>query len=683
MEQVCQSRVIPGMTHLIFTRRRTQIGAVFVGLLIAAVIVILATLDLAPFIASRASAALNKPVSIASAKLQLSFKPRVMLEDVKVGAIGSNGRADFADAESMRVSINLWEFLTGDLVFPEVQVSNAHLALTRDAKGNVNWTDEKEKKEAVTAPEIPEIQSLNIKNTTVTYRDEMTSTNLALNVETQEPPGGTEPTLRVRGTGTYKGAQAKLDVKGGSILMLRDTIKPYPLNGTFSAGDTDVTLSGTVTDPTHFTGLNVKLQIKGKNADELFPLFGIAIFPTPPYTLETKLDRDDGKWILTDIAGVVGETDLAGKLTWDVSNAKPRLDGALHSKSLKLKDMAGFIGAAPGDATTPVEVKMEAADREKKRRVEMGEGEKVVANALAIPDQPMSLEKLNSMNAKVKLTADTVVTKGFPIDTLSVDLELKDGVLRLKPLNFNVENGRLGFDIAVNSNTAPVKTDINIAVEKFPLHRLLGEVDKSLETSGNNWGAIGGRIELHGTGNSMHKIMATSEGSVALLAEDGQISLLLVELMDLDIAESLGILLTKDRPVKIRCMALDMSVEKGLMNSRTFVIDTADSAIIGSGTADLGREVFDLKLNPKPKDNSLAAIRAPILIKGSFGKPSIGPDMGVVTARGGVAVALGVVLTPFAALLPLIEIGRGKDMNCSQLIQSTAETAAQQKGPKP
>jgi hypothetical protein len=670
------------MAPPLYKRRGPQVGAVLIGILIAGAIIILATLDLAPFIAARASAALNKPVSIARAKLELSFKPRVMLEGVKVGTVGSNGRADFADAETMRVSVNLWELLTGDLVFPEVQVSNARLALTRDAKGNVNWSDEKEKK-AISAPEIPEIQSLNIKNTVVTYRDDITSTNLTLNVETQEPPGGQEPTLRVRGTGTYRGVPSKLEVKGGSILMLRDTITPYPLNGTFSAGNTDLTMSGTVIDPTHFTGLNVKLQIKGQNADELFPLFGIAIFPTPPYTLDTRLDRDGSKWILTNIAGVVGDTDLSGKLTWDVSNDKPRLDGELHSKSLKLRDMAGFIGAAPGDATTPVEVKAEAADREKKRRVEMGEGEQVVANELAIPDRPMSLEKLNSMNAKVKLTADTVVTKGFPIDTLAADLELKDGILKLRPLNFNVENGRLGFDIVVNSNTAPVKTDVNIIVEKFPLHRMLGEIDKSLETSGKNWGAIGGRIQLQGTGNSMHKILATSDGSVALLAEDGQISLLLVELMDVDIAESLGILLTKDRPVKIRCMALDMSVEKGLMNSRTFVIDTADSAIIGSGTADLGREVFDLKLNPKPKDNSLAAIRAPILIKGSFGKPAIGPDIGVVTARGGAAVALGLVLTPFAALLPLIEIGRGKDMNCSQLIQSTAETAAQQKRSKP
>jgi uncharacterized protein involved in outer membrane biogenesis len=661
------------MQRRFYTSRGFRAGTIIFGLVLALCIVALATADLAPIIANRISSALDKPVTIASAKLKLSFRPRIAMEDVKIGQV-ANGRADFADAQSMRVSIDLWEFITGDLVLPEVQLVNARLNLTRDANGNVNWSSDKKPADRAD-PDLPQIETLNVKDTVVTYRDEMTATNLKLNVETQEPLNGKEPTLRVRGEGTYQNRAAKLDMRGGSILKLRDNTSPYPVNGTFSAGNTEVSIAGTITDPTRLTGLNIKLEVKGQNADELFPLFGVAIFPTPPYTLTTKLDRDGEKWVLTDMTSVFGETDIAGKLTWDVSGKKPRLDGTLHSKSLKLRDMAGFIGAAPGDIETPIEIRTKAADREKERRIEMGQGDVKVANVLLFPDRPMSLEKLNSMNAKVKLTADTVVTKGFPIDRLSVDLVLDDGVLKLKPLDFNVEDGRLGFDITVNSQAKPIKTDVNIAVERFPIRRLLGKVDKSLEENGTSWGAIGGRIELHGTGDSMHKIMATSDGDVALLAEDGQISLLLVELMDLDIAESLGLLLTKDRPIGIRCMAVDMSVQQGLMTSRNFVIDTQDSAIIGSGTADLGREVFDLKLNPKPKDNSIAAIRAPILITGSFSNPYVGPDMGVVTARGGAAVALGLVLTPFAALLPLIEIGTGKDMNCAQLIKSTEQTA--------
>lgn len=657
----------------IYKRSWFRIGAAIAGAILIAVIVIIATMDLRSLIAGRISAALDKPVTIADARLQFSLRPRIGIDNLKIGEVDAKGRPDFAHAQAMRVSIDLWQWLTGDLVLPEVSIADAHLTLIRDADGTVNWEPGVTRKN-IDAPELPEIESLNIKDTVVVIRDAMTDTNLTLKVATDEA-AGREAVLRVTGQGTYQGRPAKVDLRGGSILALRDKATPYPINGTFTAGDTEVAVRGAVTDPTHLTGLDVRLHVKGRDAAELFPLFGIAIFPTPPYEIDTKLDRDGDKWMLTDMDGAVGESDIKGALTWDVSNDQPRLTGDLHSFSLKLRDLAGFIGAAPGNAATPDQLRIEAAEREKARRVEMGQGDVMVANKLLIPDRPMSLEKLNSMSAKVSYKAEEVVTKGFPIDKLSAEFVLNDGVLKLKPLNFSVENGRLSFDITVNSHAKPITTDVRIDVEKFPLHRLLGKIDKSLETSGTSWGAIGGKIELHGTGNSMHQIFATSDGNVALLAEDGQISLLLIELMDLDIAEALGVILTKDRPVDVRCMAADFEVKDGLMASRALVIDTVDTAIIGHGTADLGREVFDIKLDAKPKDNSPAALRVPILIKGSFSDPAIGPDAGKLTARVGAAVALGVVLTPLGALLPLIEIGSGKDQNCAALIRQTEQSA--------
>jgi hypothetical protein len=64
--------------------------------------------------------------------------------------------------------------------------------------------------------------------------------------------------------------------------------------------------------------------------------------------------------------------------------------------------------------------------------------------------------------------------------------------------------------------------------------------------------ADGGRFELQGTGNSAHRIAASSNGGVGLIAGGGQLSLLLVEFAGLDLAESLGLLIGKDIPVEIR-----------------------------------------------------------------------------------------------------------------------------------
>jgi hypothetical protein len=57
------------------------------------------------------------------------------------------------------------------------------------------------------------------------------------------------------------------------------------------------------------------------------------------------------------------------------------------------------------------------------------------------------------------------------------------------------------------------------------------------------------------------------------------------------------------------------------------------------------------------------------LIKGTLSKPQVGVDPSQAIARGAAAAVLGVLLTPLAALLPMIDLGLGKDSPCHELIR--------------
>src|SRR5262249_28194892 len=156
---------------------------------------------------------------------------------------------------------------------------------------------------------------------------------------------------------------------------------------------------GTVLDPVNVTGLDIHLSIKGNDASDLYHLTGVALPPTPPYTIDTKLDRDGTTWVLKNLAWTMGNSDLAGELTWDVSKPIPRLEGALHAKQIDLKDRGGFAGAAQGTATTPHEERAQAADRERERRVAAPPPaappeHAAVAAELVIPDKQINFDKL-------------------------------------------------------------------------------------------------------------------------------------------------------------------------------------------------------------------------------------------------------------------------------------------------
>ena len=109
------------------------------------------------------------------------------------------------------------------------------------------------------------------------------------------------------------------------------------------------------------------------------------------------------------------------------------------------------------------------------------------------------------------------------------------------------------------------------------------------------------------------------------------------------------------------------------MKANALVFDTAVVNVGGDGTINLKDEQMDLKLNPDPKDKSLASLNSPLHLRGTFSEPKVGVDMKRVAVKGVGAVAMG-ILNPLLAILPLLNEGGGKDSNCAALI--TAATSS-------
>jgi AsmA family protein len=124
--------------------------------------------------------------------------------------------------------------------------------------------------------------------------------------------------------------------------------------------------------------------------------------------------------------------------------------------------------------------------------------------------------------------------------------------------------------------------------------------------------------------------------------------------------------------VPVRCAVMDFGIKKGLMNSDVFVIDTKETNILGEGQISLAEETIKMKLSPQPKDFSIMSLRTPVHITGTLKEPTIYPDK-MLAIRAGAAVLLGVLATPLASLIPLIETGPGEDNNCRALIASVKQ----------
>ena len=575
--------------------------------------------------------------------VHLSLKPRVTADGIVLGNASWARDPNMLEVGRLDFTVDALPLLKGKTVFEQIVLSDARVSLERNKDGVPNWQLENQKSNR----ELPIVHALTIDRAHLAFRDPTIKTDVALDVSTipdNQPEAGM---LKLAGRGQYKGMVAMLDGAVGSVLALSSAEKPYPFRLHAVSGGTRARIDGTLTDPLQLKGEQMNFVLEGKDMAQLFAIVGVPLPPTPDYRLAGHLNHEGNVWTFRKFAGKVGRSDLAGDFSVDIGQKPQYITADLVSRNLDMKDLGGFVGGDRG---------------EKKASPKPPPSDRV------LPQEPFSLEKLRVANADVKFRGDTILTQKLPLEKMSAHLKLKDGVLTLEPLNFGVAGGNLISQIRMDARQQVIRTHADVGVKQLHLDKLF----PTFKLSKANAGVITGRAKVDTAGNSVAKMLGQADGNAALMMDGGSVSELLVRLMNLDVANAIPVLLTGDKQLPVRCMVAQLSGTKGDFKVDTFVLDTGKAVVNGSGGVNLADESIDLKLVSKSKGFSLAALRGPINVGGTFKNPKVAPDIPRVATRGVAAVALGIATGGLGALIPLIDFGGAKDSNCAALIQEAS-----------
>lgn len=576
-------------------------------------------------------------------RVKLSMKPQVTMDRLTFGNLAGNADPLMASADQLQFRLHLMPLLRGDVVLSEVRLVRPALLLEKNPAGLPNWHFKQGN------AEWPTMQQLAVDDGTLKYRNPLTHTDMEFTVRSGDPAKDARlAPLLIAGKGLYSANTMELEGRVESPLVLKDPSRPYRIDLRARAGATHATAAGNLVAPLQFRGFDLKFGLRGPNLALLYPLIGVAIPDTPPYHLLGQLKHEAKVWHYQDFSGKVGDSDLNGDATVETGGVRPKLIADLISQRLDFDDLAGFIGAPPQAS------RGETASPEQKR-----EAAKLQASARVLPDSKFGLDKLRKMDADVKLRAHRINAPSLPLEAMTAHLFVDDAVLRLDPLTFQVAGGKVESRIRMDARKDVIASTAKIRASGLQLPKLFPKA----ELTESSTGRVGGSIDLVGQGNSVARMLATSDGDVGLMMGQGRISNLLMEYGGLDIAESLKFLIGKDRTIPIRCAFGDFDVRDGLMTSRSLAFDTTDTVILGDGSISLRDERLDMRLKPLPKDRSFVALRAPLKLSGTFKDPSFKPDMKRVTLRV-VAAALLATIAPPAALLATFESGPGKDIVC-------------------
>jgi len=467
--------------------------------------------------------------------------------------------------------------------------------------------------------------------------------------------------------GKYQGANVDGNGKTGGVLALQQTDEPFPIQADVHVGDTHIALVGTLTDPMNLAALDIRLWFSGSSMAKLYPLIGVTLPDTPPYATEghlrANLKRGASHFSYDHFRGRVGGSDLEGDLAFDTGGARPKLSGTVRSQLLRFSDLAPLIGAD--------------SNAEKAQR---GDATPTPSDKV-LPVEPFRTERWRAMDADVNFSAAKIVRDtSLPINALQTHVVMDNGLLSLSPLNFDFASGKIDSNLRLDGSATPMKGDIKLKAR----HLKLKELFPNFAPMQTSFGEINGDAALNARGNSVSELMGTSTGELKLLMNDGAISKTLLETAGLNVANIVIAKLFGDKTVKINCAASDLTATNGLYQTQLFVFDTEDATIRVNGTVNFANEKLDLDVRPESKGLRIFSLRSPLYVKGTLKDPNVGVQPGPLILRGGGAVALGVLATPIAALLPLVATSKGEqDNTCATVLEQMRGASKARPAPLP
>jgi len=610
--------------------------------------------------------------------------PRFTAEDIWIANPGWARTPRFATLKQVTFRLAPLPLLARRIVIPHIGLTAPAANLERQADGQANWMFRLPADDAASGASRWQLQidEIGFDQGRITIADARLDTQATIVIDplgkpvpfaeiAGSPPEGEAPRAAPdyvfgwKVDGRYKKQPVSGSGRIGGMLALRGDNLPFPLQADVRVAQTRIALAGTLTNPLELGALDLRLKLSGASMGDLYPLTGVTLPDTPPYSTDGHLTADlrnpaGAVFNYREFSGKVGDSDLRGDLTYAATSPRPKLTGTFSSNLLQLADLGPLIGVQPEDKPPPAGSPVQPPDK-------------------VLPVDTFRTDRWRTMDAEVAFTGKRIVHgKNLPLEDLRARVGLNDGVLTLEPLRFAMAGGTLNSRIRLDGSKTPMRGDIDLSTRGLKLKQLF----PGFEPMRTSLGEINGDARLAGTGNSVAALLGTADGELKVLINDGAISRALTEIAGLNIANYVVTELFGDDEVRINCAAADLDVQDGVMRTRLFLFDTENALVNIDGTASFRDETLDLDITPHSKGVRIISLRSPLYVKGSFKKPAAGVQPGALIARGAGALLLGVFVTPAASLLALIAPSTGQENACSQLLAQMKEPPKTQEGKK-
>lgn len=233
------------------------------------------------------------------------------------------------------------------------------------------------------------------------------------------------------------------------------------------------------------------------------------------------------------------------------------------------------------------------------------------------------------------------------LDSARFEAHLSSGRLRVSPARFVYPDGKLELELLLDATQVP-KLSLSAFGENINPWLALDMAESDKRDTFN--ADLDIEVAVTSFGNSMHDLASHLDGYLYVNLNNGKIRKSIIDLVFLDVAGWSFGKIKRKKHVDINCGIADVTINKGMITTRAFLIDSANLAVAGQGSIDLGRETIDYALLPKKKTKLIHRAN-PVKINGTLNNPSttVIPWKSAASTYGGLLFGPYIFAGQFAA----------------------------------
>jgi uncharacterized protein involved in outer membrane biogenesis len=428
--------------------------------------------------------------------------------------------------------------------------------------------------------------------------------------------------------------EASLNDDDGKLGVERFTLRGGR-EGVFS-----IDLSGAFEHLRELDEIWIEARLEARDLGVLGELFGAELPPIGPVEFSGQVKGSDERLVTRGKARLDKTVFIGSGSGSFAGGGRPSVTAKLESPHIHLDDIGIEPRRAPPGQGRPAPLPPPA---------KYGELPGWWAGA-----KPLPFERLRILDADFELGAARVTGReGFEIAKAALSGQLRGGLLAIPDVHLVWQEGTVRGQVRIDARTPTPGLGLSAEVSGLDVARLMSQLEEGTDASG----IIKGWADLTSSGSSRDEIRSALAGRFAAATQHwaaaGEFSNLFVKELAFAFLPSLRLPSTPIFP----CLLTDFDIEDGVASVRTLVLQGDGVTINGSGSVDLGREKYDLRLTPTVRDPGLLSIAATVDVSGSLNEPVFRPlprSLATSAVRG----VLSNALRPADALLRPLRGGR-------------------------